>query len=185
MNTAGNWNRITLSDVQNMFAAFNQQEVTDVSFCARWGMLVIILHSLCMCLWTRPYIYTGGHTFVWSMQHLNPDDVTVLAPFRTTDFCIQTQCYYSELTVWSQPLSHHAALKKSHKQNLVSVPLMPGAVWGQSDGDPDSPLHSWLPGLQRNPLPPGSSGAAAGEPAHTSPSGQLLHTYISGVITSC
>lgn len=38
-----------------MFTALTQEKVTDVSFCARWGMLVIILHSLCVCGLGRTY----------------------------------------------------------------------------------------------------------------------------------
>lgn len=79
---------------------------------------------------------------------------------------------------WS-PLSPYPE-KRSVILSVVSVPSpFPGAIWGQSDCDPHCPLHSWLPGLQRNPLPPRGPAAAGEEPTPTSTSGKIWRDCVS------
>ena len=80
-----------------MFTAFNQQEVADVSLCARRGMLVIILHSLCVCGLALAHTHQG-ECICLKHAHLNPHSVTICAPIRTGDLRIQNQSrYYGEL----------------------------------------------------------------------------------------
>lgn len=55
--------------------------------------------------------------------------------------------------------------------SLCSSGCSLACVWGQSDGDPDGPLHRWLPGLQRDTLPPGLSEATGEEPTRSAASG--------------
>lgn len=78
----------------------------------------------------------------------------------------------------SKPMERINAESITTQQRVPVPSFSQGAVWGQSDGDPDGPLYSRLPGFQRDPLPPGRFEAAGGEPAWTSASGQLLHTHI-------
>lgn len=78
----------------------------------------------------------------------------------------------------SKPMDRINAESITTQQRVPVPSFSQGAVWRQSDGDPDGPLYSRLPGFQRDPLPPGCFEAAGGEPAWTSASGQLLQTRI-------
>ena len=116
-----------------------------------------------VCELTLTYTLGAGDTFVRSMQHLTPD--TVCTPFRNSDVFSKSKERINTESITTQ-------------QCVPVSSFSQGAVWGQSDGDPDGPLYSRLPGFQRDPLPPGCFEAAGGEQAWTSASGQLLHTHI-------
>lgn len=130
-------------------------------------MLVIILHSLFRSVNSPLHIHWwwgGGGTHLSEACSTWPPTLSALHS--------GTQMYVSK------PMERINAESKTTQQRDHVPSFSQGAVWGQSDGDPDGPLYSRLPGFQRDPLPPGRFEATGGEPAWTSASGQLLHTHV-------